>query len=137
MRINKRIQGAVVAIALLSVGLTTLSAEAKPKHGHHHNNGYKQGHYDARYNQDRYDQGRYDESRYNDDRYNDRYNDRRERSRRDAYYPGSYRSSLPSGCRRVVVRNRTYYATPNNNAFFTYSPARNLYIVVNNPFRFF
>jgi hypothetical protein len=132
MRINKRIQGAAVAIALLSVGLTTLSAEAKPKYGHHRNHGYDQGRYDSRY-EDRYDQGRYDESRYNDDRYNDR----RENSRRDVYYPGSYRSSLPSGCRRVVVRNRTYYTTPNNNAFFTYSPTRNLYIVVNSPFRFF
>jgi hypothetical protein len=118
MWINRKIQGAAVAIALLSVGFTTLNAEAHPKYKHRHNN----GHHGDRYN-----------SRYNDDAIP--WNNGRSR-RTVRYNPGSYYSSIPSGCRRVVVRQRAYY-TPDNQVFFTYSPARNVYIVVNNPFRFF
>jgi hypothetical protein len=124
MQIKKQVQGAAVAIALLSIGLTTLSAEAKPwKHKHKHEYRHGREHYDTRYDRGRYDDSRYDEGRYH--------------SRPRAYYynPGSHHAALPSGCRKVVVRQRTYY-TRDNNVFFTYNPARNIYIVVN-PFSFF
>jgi hypothetical protein len=130
MQIKKQAQGAAIAIALLSIGLTTLSAEAKPwKHKHKHEYRHDREHYDVRYDRGRYDDARYDRGRYDNGRYHSR-------PRIYYYNPGSYHAALPSGCRRVVVRQRAYY-TPDNNVFFTYNPARNVYIVVNNPFRFF
>jgi hypothetical protein len=123
MRMNQKIQGAAVAIALLGIGFTALSAEAKPKHKYRNDYRHHDGRYDARYDYDRYD--------------NDAILRNNGRSRRAVrYYNGSSYASLPSGCRRVVVRQRAYY-TPDNRVFFTYNPARNIYIVVNNPFRFF
>ncbi|MCG9893326.1 MAG: hypothetical protein MH252_19915 [Thermosynechococcaceae cyanobacterium MS004] len=139
MRINSRVQAAVLAIAVLSVGLSTLSAEAKPKKGDR----YEREYYEKSYGRDE-DRWKSDRrrSRYDDDRrYDSRYDDdddnwRRNRSRTVYYRPGSRHSRLPSRSRKVVIRQRTYY-TPDNNVFFTYSPARNIYIVVDNPFRFF
>jgi hypothetical protein len=45
------------------------------------------------------------------------------------YYHGQEYRYLPSGCRRVVIRQRVYYT--NNDVYFVYSPIRNVYIVAN------
>jgi hypothetical protein len=45
------------------------------------------------------------------------------------YYVGDNYYSLPHGCRRVVIRERTYY-TLDNLAYFVFNPLRNVYVVV-------
>lgn len=45
------------------------------------------------------------------------------------YYLGEKYRTLPYGCRRVVIRERTYY-TLNHQTYFVFSPLRNVYVVV-------
>ncbi|MGB8698968.1 MAG: hypothetical protein WCD18_06090, partial [Thermosynechococcaceae cyanobacterium] len=53
------------------------------------------------------------------------------------YYapPVSGYRSIPSGYRRVVIRNRVFY-TRDNRTYLGYSPSRQLFVVLN-PFSFF
>lgn len=150
MQIKKQVQGVAVAVALLSVGMTAISTEARPwqdRDGNHRGDRYErnerqryEGRYNNRRNDDPYNNRWRDNDRSRDQSWNGNrgvvWNSGRSRSRTIYYTPGSYHSSLPSGCRRVTVRQRTYY-TPDNNVYFTYRPDQNIYVVVNNPFRFF
>ena len=148
---------AAVAVSVLSV--SALSAEAKPwrhrQSDYPENQQYSQrrGDHHRNHDDDRYSNRRdedQDYGRYGNQpqvRFSNRGRDWQNswnngndwggrRSRTSYYQPGAYYTSLPSGCRRVVVRQTTYY-TPDNSVFFTFSPSRNIYVVVNNPFRFF
>jgi hypothetical protein len=110
--LHKGLKTAALAIALLGLGWTTLGipAEASDDNGHRRNGGawWKNGrpHPGRTYYYPAYPATPY------------------------YYYPGATYSALPSGCRRVYVRNRPYY-TRDNKTFFTYLPTRRLYMVVN------
>jgi opacity protein-like surface antigen len=97
---------AVPIAVVLSAAMANV-VEAKPwKHKHHHGyQGYEQG------------------EAWWKHKHNKRHRVKKK------YYVGERYHSLPSGCRRVVIRERTYY-TYDNQAYFVFSPFRNVYVVV-------
>jgi hypothetical protein len=107
--------GAIAVVLAVSTALSASVASAHPKHDRYRGYGY---------NSPRWDRDR-------DDR--DGYHHRRDIYRNSVRYRNRYPRNevvaLPYGCRRVVVRDRTYYTR--DNVYYGYSPERRGYVVVN------
>lgn len=108
--------GAIAVVLAASTVLSASVALAGPKH-------------------DRYDGGYYESPEWDRDRgyrgksYYHRQDKYRNPNRYRNRYPRHEVVSLPYGCRKVVIRDRTYYTR--DNVYYTYSPEQRGYVVVN------
>jgi hypothetical protein len=111
MKNLKKLQaGAFLVTLAASAVLPTSDAFAHPKHRTYNGHDYGAARWEQNYRQD------------DRDNYRERYD------RNDRYRSYEVRR-LPEGCRRVVVRNRTYYTR--DNVYYTYNPTRRAYVTVN------
>ncbi|NJM77267.1 MAG: hypothetical protein HC852_17650 [Acaryochloridaceae cyanobacterium RU_4_10] len=107
--------GAIAVVLAASTALSASVASAGPKHDRYRG-------YDYDYSP-RWDRGYRNEYRHH--RKNAYRNSARYRNR----YPRNEVVALPYGCRKVVIRDRTYYTR--DNVYYAYSPERRGYVVVN------
>jgi hypothetical protein len=105
--------GAIAVVLAASTALSVSVASAHPKHDRYRGYGY---------NSPRWD-------RHDRDGYHHRRDIYRNSVRHRNRYPRNEVVALPYGCRRVVVRDRTYYTR--DNVYYAYSPERRGYVVVN------
>jgi hypothetical protein len=107
--------GAIAVVLAVSTALSASVASADPRYNRYR--GYD------------YESPRWDRDRGYRDEYHPRKKVYRNSTRYRNRYPRNEVVTLPYGCRKVVIRDRTYYTR--DNVYYAYSPERRAYIVVN------
>ncbi len=128
MKTLKRLQTGAIAVTIAASAIfPALQVDAHPKRDHYNGHHHGSDRWNQNYRSDDRDEYR---TRYKDYRNDDR-DEYRARYKRQNRYNGYEVRNLPPGCRKVVVRDRTYYTR--DNVYYTYNPERRAYIVVNLP----
>lgn len=107
--------GAIAVVLAASTVLSASVASADPRYDRYRGYGYESPRWDRDYR----------------DEYRHRRDIRRNSVRYRNRYPRNEVVTLPYGCRKVVIRDRTYYTR--DNVYYAYSPERRAYVVVNLP----
>jgi hypothetical protein len=118
MKIRTALQAGAIAVVLAaSTALSASVASADPRYDRYRGYGYESPRWDR--DRDYRDEYRHRKKVYrNSTRYRNR-------------YPRNEVVTLPYGCRKVVIRDRTYYTR--DDVYYAYSPERRAYVVVNLP----